>query len=237
MTDKPRIGITIYGRDDEDDYRLPCRYVESVRRAGAIPLLIPPGGFDFDTILPILDGVVFSGGGDLEPKHYGRDDHETLYEVSPERDEFELAFARRILIERLPTLGICRGTQVLNVVAGGTLHVHLPERFGEAVLHRAPPREPIAHDIRVEHGSRLAEAMGAVEFSAASSHHQGIDRVGDGFDVVARAPDGVVEGLEKPDHPWFFCVQWHPEITAAQDPIQQRIFDRLAEAAGSRRER
>ena len=134
----------------------------------------------------------------------------------------------------VPTLAICRGTQILNVAEGGTLIEHLPDVVGETVIHRAPPREPVAHPVRVLPESRLAGVLGATDFSCMSWHHQAIRQVAPGFEVVAYAPDGTIEGLEMQSHPWLVAVQWHPELTAAEDPIQQRLFDALVEAAVAR---
>ena len=145
--------------------------------------------------------------------------------------ETELALLERAIASGLPTLGICRGTQLLNVALGGTLFDHLPDHVGEEVDHRLPPREPTPHTLEVEEGSGLAGILGETSFTAESWHHQAIDNVAPGLTVVARAPDGTIEAIEKPDHPWLYAVQWHPELTAAEDPIQQRLFNSLAEAA------
>ena len=233
-TDAPFIGITTYGRGPHNRYILPAEYVDAVRRAGGIPLLLPPGDERLDAVLPLLKAVVFSGGGDLDPDLYGGSRHETIYMVEPERDRSEIDLARRVFDLEVPTLAICRGSQILNVAKGGTLIEHLPDEVGETVNHRVPPREPTPHPIRVEPASRLAGLLGATDFSCMSWHHQAIRRVAPGFEVVAHAPDGTIEGLEAPSHPWLVAVQWHPELTAAEDPIQQRLFDALVEAAGTR---
>ncbi|MDE0214475.1 MAG: gamma-glutamyl-gamma-aminobutyrate hydrolase family protein [Deltaproteobacteria bacterium] len=233
-TDTPFIGITTYGRGPHNRFILPAEYVDAVRRAGGIPLLLPPGEERMDAVLPLLKAVVFSGGGDLDPDLYGGSHHETIYMVEPERDRSEIDLARRVFDLEVPTLAICRGSQILNVAKGGTLIEHLPDEVGETVNHRVPPREPTPHAIRVEPASRLAGLLGATDFSCMSWHHQAIRHVAPGFEVVAHAPDGTIEGLEMPSHPWLVGVQWHPELTAAEDPIQQRLFDALVEAAGTR---
>jgi len=227
----PLIGITTYGRGEKNRFMLPGEYIDSVRRAGGIPLLVPPGDERLDEILKILDAVIFTGGGDLDPALYGGSHHETVYMVDPERDGTELDLANRVFDMELPTLAICRGAQILNVCEGGTLIEHLPDEVGEIVAHRAPPREPIHHMVRVEKDSELADILGATEFSCASWHHQAIRDVAPGFQVVAHAPDGTIEGLEMRSHRWLYAVQWHPELTAAEDPVQQRLFDALVEAA------
>ena len=227
--------MTTYGRGSHNRYILPAAYVDAVRRAGGIPLLLPPGEERLEAVVRLLKAVVLTGGGDLDPELYGGNRHETIYMVEPERDRSEIELARRVFDLGLPTLAICRGAQVLNVCEGGTLIEHLPDAVGETVVHRAPPREPIAHPVRVERGSRLAGILGATDFSCLSWHHQAIRRVAPRFEVVARAPDGTIEGLEMPSHPWLIAVQWHPELTAAEDPVQQRLFDALVEATGDRR--
>ncbi len=233
-TDAPFIGITTYGRGPHNRYILPAEYVDAVRRAGGIPLLLPPGEERMDAVLPLLKAVVFSGGGDLDPDLYGGSHHETIYMVEPERDRSEIDLARRVFDLEVPTLAICRGSQILNVAKGGTLVEHLPDEVGETVNHRVPPREPTPHAVRVKPASRLAGLLGATDFSCMSWHHQAVRQVAPGFEVVAHAPDGTIEGLEMPAHPWLVAVQWHPELTAAEDPIQQRLFDALVEAAGTR---
>ncbi|MCH2367384.1 MAG: gamma-glutamyl-gamma-aminobutyrate hydrolase family protein, partial [Planctomycetes bacterium] len=136
-----------------------------------------------------------------------------------------------VLDSGLPTLGICRGTQLLNVALGGTLVDHLPDHVGEEIAHSLPPREPTPHAIRVEKGSGLAEILGKTEFDADSWHHQAIREIAPGLTAVAQAPDGTIEAVEKKDHPWLYAVQWHPELTAAREPLQQRLFNALTEAA------
>jgi putative glutamine amidotransferase len=136
----------------------------------------------------------------------------------------------------VPTLGICRGAQILNIAEGGTLIEHIPEEVGESTLHRAPPREPIAHRVHLTPGSRLRQILGQDEVEAASWHHQALRRVARSFEVTATAPDGIVEAIEMRDHPWLVAVQWHPELSAATDPLQQRLFDSLVQVARERRQ-
>jgi putative glutamine amidotransferase len=227
----PLIGITTYGRNDEGRFTLPAEYVEAVRRAGGVPFLIPPGEERVDRVLEVLDGLILAGGGDIAPDAYGGAAHETIYNVNPDRDRLELALARRVLASGQPALGICRGLQVLNVALGGTLIEHLPDAVGEAVLHRAPPREPIPHPVRIRSGSRLAGILGGTEHQAVSSHHQAVRVLAPGLEAVAHAPDGVIEAVELPRHPWLIAVQWHPELAAAREPADQRLFAGLVEAA------
>lgn len=231
---RPRIAITTYGRSEKVGFSLPADYVDAVRRAGGVPLLLPPGETAFDVWLDIADGIVLAGGGDLDPDRYGGNHHEEIYMVDEERDRSELELARRALELGLPTLAICRGTQVVNVVLGGTLHEHLPDVVGEEVKHRRPPREPTPHPVRILGGSLLASIVGRDEIEGQSWHHQSIKEMPPRLYPVAHAPDGVVEAVEMRDHPWFLGVQWHPELSAARDPAQQRIFDALVAAAARR---
>ncbi len=229
-SDRPRIGIPTYGQNEENRFTLPRAYVDSVRRAGGIPFLIPPGDSDPRAYLSFIDGLVLTGGGDIDPRHYGGKSHESIYLIDAERDTAEFDFIRRAIDLRMPTLCICRGAQVLNVALGGTLHEHLPDVVNEEILHRAPPMEPTPHDVKIESGCRLAKILGESEFSVASWHHQAVRRTAPGLEVVGHAPDGVIEAVEMPDHPWLHGVQWHPELTADRDPVQQRLFDALIKA-------
>ncbi len=227
----PLIGLTTYGRDSENQFPLPADYVEAVRRAGGVPLLIPPGESQLEPILARLDGLILTGGGDLDPSHYAGAAHESIYMVDPERDATELALARRIVETGMPCLCICRGAQVLNVALDGTLIEHLPDEVGDELSHRLPERRPTRHPILLEPGSRLAAILGRERIEAVSWHHQAVRRPGSGLQVVARAPDGTIEALEMPSHPWLLAVQWHPEMTAATDPVQERLFQALVAAA------
>jgi putative glutamine amidotransferase len=224
-TGRPLIGISSYARDGEPPaFSLPCGYVDAVRTAGATPLILPPGEAEPKRLLDLLDGLILAGGGDISPAAYGGEPHETVYLVCEERDAFEFALARAALARpRLPVLCICRGMQVLNVICGGTLHVHIPDRFGDAVPHRSPPRVPVRHPVSIASGTRLAEMLAATTVEACSWHHQAIDRLGDTLRPVAWAADGVIEAVEHATHPWCVGVQWHPEMQL-EDPVQRRMF-------------
>jgi len=180
-----------------------------------------------------VDGLLLLGGGDISPGLHGGESHEAIYETDEERDRFEISLVLAAVESGLPVLGVCRGIQVLNVALGGTLHTHLPDVVGETVKHKPEPSSAIEHDLSVTPGSRLAEVMGQLEFSANSDHHQAIREIAPGLSAVAEAPDGVIEAVEMPGHPWLVAVQWHPERTAAEDPIQQRLFDQFVIASTS----
>lgn len=228
---RPIIGVTTYGRDARGFFGIDVEYVDAVRRAGGIPILLPPGELYQDDILERLDGLIISGGGDVEPAHYQGADHAAIEYVDPERDASEIELAQRVVETGLPALNICRGAQVLNVALGGSLIEHLPDEVGNEIEHRATPEGYVYHPVVVEPDSRLAEIVGQREINSASWHHQAVRRLAPGLKPVAFAADGTIEALEMPEHPWLIAIQWHPENLAAADSVQQRIFDALVEAA------
>jgi putative glutamine amidotransferase len=233
MERPPIIGITTYAANDNNEVTLPENYVAAVRRAGGIPVLIAPGEQQIDALLDRIDGMILAGGGDICPSCYGGQPHEMVYMVDVARDRMELALALGLIGRDIPTLAICRGTQIVNVALGGTLHPHLPDVVGESVLHRAPPREPTPHAISVDSNSSIAKTMRSSCVEPMSWHHQAINAVAEPLKVVAHAPDGVIEAAEMPGHRWLLCVQWHPEITADRDPTQQRLFAGLVAEASN----
>jgi len=229
----PILGITTYApREGLARFSLPVEYVHAVRRAGALPWLIAPGEPRLVELFAHLDGLVLSGGGDLDPEFYGGAQHPTLYGVNRERDRMELELAQLALERKLPTLGICRGCQVINVAFGGSLIEHLPDEVGVEVAHRgSAPGTSSLHAVELERGSRVAQIVGGLTARTSSSHHQALRRVAPGLEVTARASDGTIEAVERGDHPFYLAVQWHPEETAATDASQQRLFDALVAAA------
>jgi putative glutamine amidotransferase len=230
------IGITTYAADAEGGrFSVPRDYVDAVRRAGGLPVLLPPGETDVAQLIDSLEGLVLTGGGDVAPERYGSSGGPAVYGVNAERDSFEIALVHCAVAQQLPLLAICRGLQVLNVALGGTLIEHLPAEVGEQLAHRAPPHHPIEHTVCIADDCRLATLLRAGEVNVKSWHHQGLRAVAPQLQVVARAADGVVEAVEMPAHPWLLGVQWHPELTAAQDLFQQRLFEQLIAAARQRR--
>lgn len=209
-------------------------YLESIARAGGLPVIVPPldpgarastPASHIAAMVSRCDGVVLHGGGDIDPRHYGQEPTtDTLYGLNERHDLFELAFVRSVLDSGTPLLAICRGLQILNVARGGTLVQDLGEN---AVDHRQ-----VLHPVRLTEGSRLARAMGATHPRHCHSfHHQSIDELGAGLVITGHSDDGVVEAVESDDGSWTVGVQWHPEDTAAEDPEQQRLFDALVVAA------
>jgi putative glutamine amidotransferase len=238
---RPTIGITTYGPAASADgelplISLPAHYVDAVVAAGGVPVLLGASALPAEESLAILDGLVIAGGGDIAPETYGGATHETIYSINPARDAFELDLARAAL-ERpeLPLLGICRGMQVLNIALGGDLTPHVPDEFGESVLHRLPPRVPTMHPVRVERGGLLGEIFADDEIPVCSWHHQAVRKLGRGLRPAAHAADGVVEAVELEGRPFALGLQWHPEMQAGHDPRQLRVFQVLVERARARR--
>ena len=227
----PLIGITTYARDKENEFHLPAEYVEAIERANGSPVLIPHGRLGARHWIDRCDGLILAGGGDLDPELYGGESHESIYMVDGERDRSETALILEALRQELPVLAICRGIQVLNVALGGSLYPHLPDIVGDTIKHRLPPRLPTPHPVTVRPGTLLSDVLSCPDCSPVSWHHQAIQTPADSLEVVAHAPDGTIEAVEMPLHPWLIGVQWHPELSAAQDPAQQSLFDRLVEAA------
>ena len=228
---QPLIGLTTYGEKASHEYSLPSKYIECVRRAGGIPVLLPPGEKKIKELCKSLDGIILSGGGDIHVDCYGGKSHSLIYKVDEQRDDTELALTKVILEDNIPTLAICRGLQVLNIVLGGTLYEHLPETFGEDILHRLPPRETARHNVEISQGSKLHSIVECSQMEIVSWHHQAVDKIPDALTITAQSKDGVIEGLELDSHRWLVAVQWHPELSAAgksvDDKLQQKLFDAL----------
>jgi putative glutamine amidotransferase len=210
-------------------FGLPETYVAELRRAGARPLLLPPGpSGPAAELLEPFDGLLLTGGGDLDPGRYGAAPHPATERVDPERDELELALAVAASERDLPTLAICRGVQVLNVAFGGSLLQHLPDLDGLATHCGDDGADPVIHRLRLQAGSRLAEAVGGLEADGYSQHHQGIDRLGAGLHPTAWSADGLVEAVER-ERGWTVGVLWHPEETAATDRAQHALMAAFVE--------
>jgi putative glutamine amidotransferase len=202
----PVIGIT------------PCRqlpdYIESIRRAGGEPCVLQ---MNAAASLKELDGVLLSGGGDIDPALYKQARHPKTGEPDPTRDSFELDLARLALDNDVPILGVCRGMQVINVAGGGTLIQDIPSEVNHPLDHAvATPLYAMAHEVWIARGSALAQAMaeeldGGEVLQVNSRHHQAIGDTADGFAVSATAPDGVIEAIERADSRFCLAVQWHPE--------------------------
>jgi len=234
---KPLIGITTYvepaawGPWRLDAALIPYDYVRALEGAGARVLLVPPSSDGVEETLDALDGILFSGGADLDPASYGADAHPETDGVRPDRDAGELALLEGALGRDMPMLAVCRGVQVLNIARGGDLVQHLPDVVGNE-SHRETKGAFSDHPVRIENGSRLCGLLGD-RAPVKSSHHQGLGKVGDGLRAVAWADDGTVEGLEDPERRFALGVLWHPE--AGED---MKLFEALvAEACAYREDR
>jgi len=201
---------------DQEAFLTPRGYIDAVHRAGGLAVLLPPDEIlesDPDEVLDLLDGLILAGGADIDPSQYGADPHPATNGTVPERDTFEIALARRALERDMPMLGICRGMQLMNVAAGGTLNQHVPDSHGHEDHRRSPGSfDDADHDVRLEPGSLAARAAGEEQHGTKSHHHQGIDAVGDGLRVTGWADiDELPEAIEAPDKRFALGVQWHPE--------------------------
>lgn len=236
----PIIGITTSGRNEKvvdsayyaEYYTMPHLYVDAVRRAGGIPILLPPGETQIAEIVAMVDGIIFSGGGDIMPDTYGGDEnHPSLIRQDAERDRFELDLIKYMVSTKdTPALCICRGMQVLNVALGGTMVEHLPDVIDNDI-HRNHEGFWTVHDVEIIKESKLASIVKTNVVQTYSGHHQAIKTIGDGLVITAKAGDDIVEGLEVVDHPWMLGVQWHPEKSANTDSTQQALFDALVQIA------
>ena len=227
---KPIIGITSYAQEAHwgawtlPAALLPLAYVRSVELAGGRPLLVPPVEGGVEETLDALDGLVLSGGADIDPSAYDAEPHPQTTITYPDRDRAERALLEAALAREMPVLAICRGMQMLNVVHGGDLDQHLPERLGHEG-HRETPGVFSEHEVRLEPGSRTASIVGP-RTAVKSSHHQGLGEVGKGLDVVGWAEDGTVEAIEDPGRRFALGVLWHPE-----EGEDKRLFEALVEEA------
>ena len=231
---RPVVGITTYVTPAKWSYweveaaLVPAAYVQAVERAGGRPLLIPPSDGGVEETLDAVDGLIFSGGADLDPTLYGQEPHAETFGIHEDRDRSELALLQGALERDMPVLAICRGSQVLNVARGGDLVQHLPDVVGDE-KHKHTPGTFADHDVTLEEGTKLASVLGD-RAPVKSHHHQGFGRVGEGLRVAALAEDGTVEAVEDPSHRFALGVLWHPE--AGED---MKLFEGLVEAAAAYR--
>ena len=239
---QPLIGITasrIHNHASESMIALNEAYSRAVARAAAIPVTIPLGLQDEALIelLSRLDGVLFSGGGDVETSRYHGVDHPRVDGVDPDRDRIEILLVGHVVQRGIPFLGICRGIQVINVALGGTLFSDVADQHGSAIRHDCYPdipRDYPAHEVELAAGSRLAQILGVRRVATNSLHHQAVRQLVPGLTATAYAPDNLVEACEIPDHPFGLAVQWHPEWMPDSLPMQN-LFRSFTSAAAGRR--
>jgi gamma-glutamyl-gamma-aminobutyrate hydrolase PuuD len=234
---RPLIGITAYAEPsvrwgvwDVPAAVIPLSYVRAIESAGGRALLVPPSEDGIDETLDAVDGLLFSGGADIDPAEYGHDPHPETKDVRPERDRGELALLIAALGRDMPVLAVCRGSQVLNIARGGDLVQHLPDEVGDE-KHKHNPGVFSDHDVDVKAESRLGSLLGD-RAPVKSHHHQGFGRVGDGLVETAWAEDGTLEALEDPDKRFAVGVLWHPE--AGDDGA---LFRALVDEARAYREK
>jgi putative glutamine amidotransferase len=232
---KPIIGITTYltsarfGTWEEDAALIPAAYVRAVEAAGGRALLVPPSMEGIEETLDRLDGLLFSGGSDLDPELYDQEAHAETNGVVTERDRAEIALLQAALQRDMPVLAVCRGSQVLNVARGGDLVQHLPDVVGDE-KHKHTPGVFADHDVDLVSGTRVQQILGD-HAPVKSHHHQGYGRLGEGLREAARAEDGTIEAVEDPSRRFALGVLWHPE--AGEDFA---LFEALVEEARKYRE-
>lgn len=238
----PLIGVTTYSDKNKTGYAIVAllqAYVDALVQAGAAPVLIASSlpAETRQALFARLDGILFTGGGDISLDYFEGDDHPRIDGVNRQRDELELDLARSAVQQEKPFFGICRGFQVVNVALGGSLFTHIPDQKPGSLKHDYYPkyaRNHLAHPVKVEAESRLASILGETELSVNSLHHQGAKTVPAGLKAVAFAPDGLVEAVELPGHRFGMAVQWHPEWLTDQ-PATRRLFKAFVDAAGKGR--
>jgi len=213
-------------------------YVTAIQKAGGIPVMIPLGsGTDsLKALLLRLDGLLFTGGGDIDPQHFNGEPHAKVYGISPERDALEFFLIEAALVAGKPLLAICRGIQVLNVACGGSLYTHIQDQIEQSLKHDwfpKFPRDKLAHTVSLVCESKLQEIFGDADIRVNSLHHQGISQVGQGLKATAFAPDGLVEGLEVEGADFALGVQWHPECLP-EDVGMQNLFKAFVAASSQR---
>jgi len=235
---KPIIGITTYQSTNihgQLTVVLMQSYIHAIMQAGGVPVLIPSmiAEDGWDALYSRLDGMLFSGGGDIALEYSPGDPHPRISDVELERDSVEFKLIQASASDGKPFLGICRGIQVLNVALGGTLYTHIPDQLPNALDHSYPGnmRTVLVHEVKVEEGTRVAEILGEPIVKVNSLHHQGLKEIAPALRVSGHAPDGLVEAIELPDHPFGLAVQWHPEWLTDQESTRN-LFRKFVEAAG-----
>ena len=229
---KPFIGVT--GSIDENQTALKHDYVHSVLQAGGIPLMtaFADESEDIEQLVTHIDGLLLTGGVDVDPGYYGEEPIPALDKVSPQRDRLEIALTLQAIRQNKPVFAICRGMQVLNVAMGGSLYQDIYAQCGSSLLqHRQKaPRTHLSHKVTATEGTLLHRIARQTEWKVNSFHHQAVKQIAPGFRISAVASDGVVEAIESSEHPFVLGVQWHPEGTAAVDAISKRLFEQFVEA-------
>jgi putative glutamine amidotransferase len=242
---KPLIGISPTPNEVTFDhghfrrYALSDTYTSSVVAAGGVPVILPAHPEAIDGMLEHLDGIIFSGGGDIDPSYWNEERHPAADGFDAQRDEFEIEAIRKVVARDLPMLGICRGIQTINVALGGTIIQDIPDQVDGARQHRQHldglDRDTHSHDVAIVEGDNpLFRIHGQRSMTTNSFHHQAIASLAPDLEVIATADDGIIEAVYHPGMSFGLAVQWHPEMLAASAPDQAAIFTALVEAAKSR---
>ena len=237
MGKRPIIGITPGFLRDKNKLSLGRGYADGVNKAGGLAVILPLVMEDdmLDRIMETVDGILFSGGPDIDARYFKEENLKYGGEISPERDSFELLLAKKAIEQGKAILGICRGMQLLNVALGGTLHqdIYIGHSLGEILKHwqEAPEWYPV-HDVRISEGSRLHDIYSSGTLGVNSFHHQAVNEPGSGLSIVARSSDGIIEAVEGSDDHFITAVQWHPELMWQEDPLHLRLFEAFVAAAG-----
>jgi putative glutamine amidotransferase len=252
MNTRPIIGIPTQNlqslggipADFPPSWVMSQRYIVTLTKAGALPWMVPLITSDEDTLRGIyesLDGVFLPGGADIDPATYGEGRHPLCDRSDPARDRVELLFVRWAMTDRKPVLGVCRGVQVINLAAGGTLYQDLADQYEGSIKHDYFPfggqyrRDHLAHSVEVTESTRLGDILGAGTIQVNSMHHQGIRDLGAGLIPTAVAPDGLIEATEAADGSFLVGVQWHPEALTDGDASMRKLFSEFVTAASEYR--
>lgn len=241
---KPIILIPTPVQDPEmRRFAMGKNYVRSLIECGAAPVMLPTG-LDLQSVHEMyaqVDGVLFTGGSDIDPAYFGEARHPETYGIDADRDEVEVALTQWTMQDDKPAFSICRGIQVVNVALGGSLIQDIPSQWqaGNLLEHRGhkigAARDQVLHDVCVEPNCKLASILGAGNVGTNSFHHQALGRIGDGLVITSRAPDGIIESVEAPDRRWFVGVQWHPEEMTAGRADMMALFQSFVDACSGKR--
>lgn len=241
MNRKPLIAIVCNRFQHPTGYMIQpddigINYVQAIVRAGGLPFLIP---IDYPlenirTIRSTFDGLLLTGGGDIETARYGGKEHPSVCEVCPQRDELEFRLTKLAFETDWPIMGICRGIQIMNVAMGGKIYSDIDDQYPNPILHHYPfdsARDALVHQVILTPGSLIAEITGCTEIGVNSFHHQAVSEPAPCFEVIGRAEDGIIESVMVSSHPFALGVQWHPEFMETNE-IQNRLFSAFVNACG-----
>lgn len=233
---KPLIGITTLIDEKLESYWMLPLYTEAVAKSGGVSVILPPfsGADEAAPAVRALDGLLFTGGEDIDPIYYGEEIHPAIGEISAKRDISEFLLMKEALAADKPVFCVCRGFQLLNVFFGGTLYQDLPSQYDSTVRHRQEkPYDKPAHAVTVAKGSPLARIAGTGEFGVNSRHHQAVKDLAQGLTAMAVSEDGLVESAFAPGHPFVMGVQWHPEHMFERNKISRKLFSAFIGACGT----